>query len=348
MLKIGVIGCGKITQVRHAPEYAEHPDCELVAWYDVLPERAQEMADTFGGTVCSSVEELLSHKPDAVSVCVANTDHAAVTVKALEAGCHVLCEKPMATTLDDCLLMISAAEKAGKRLLIGHNQRFARAHAEGRRMIQAGDIGRILAFHTTFAHPGPEGWTGQSNSWFFDKFRAAFGAMADLGIHKTDLLHFLLGEPIVGVSAVMGTLDKTTPDGEPISVDDNALCLYQAQSGALGQMHVSWTNYGEEDNSTKLFGTKGVLRFYDDPEYSLILEKRNGETVRLKLDELTSNKKQTSGQRTSTGVIDDFIESIQTGKTSIMDASEALQSMRVIFAASQSAEEKRFIAVSQD
>lgn len=346
MLKIGVIGCGKITQVRHAPEYDENPNCQLVAWYDAIPERAQAMAAQYGGTVCASVDELLKLRPDAVSVCVANADHAAVTIKALEAGCHVLCEKPMATTLEDCIAMAEAAERAGKRLMLGHNQRYAKSHVKAREMIEAGEIGRIVAFHTTFAHPGPEGWTGQANSWFFDKSRAAFGAMADLGIHKTDLLHYLLGESIVSVTAMLGTVDKTYPDGSPISVDDNALCIYRTESGALGQMHVSWTNYGEEDNSTVLFGTKGKLRLYDDAEYSVIFEPRDGgEPVRLAIDEMTSNKKQTTGGRTSTGVIDAFVESVLTGKPSVADAQEALKAMRVIFAADRSAREGRTVNV---
>ena len=340
MLKIGVIGCGKITQVRHAPEYDENPNCQLVAWYDAIPERAQEMADKFGGVVCQSVEELLKQELDAVSVCVANADHASVTIKALEAGCHVLCEKPMATTLEDCIAMAETAKRTGKRLMLGHNQRYAKSHVKAREMIEAGEIGKIVAFHTTFAHPGPEGWTGLANSWFFDKSRAAFGAMADLGIHKTDLLHYLLGESIVSVTAMMGAVDKTYPDGSPISVDDNALCIYRSESGALGQMHVSWTNYGEEDNSTILFGTKGKLRLYDDPEYSVIFEPRDGsEPLKLVIDEMTSNKKQTTGGRTSTGVIDAFVDSLLTGKPTVADADEALKAMRVIFAADKSARE---------
>lgn len=347
MFKIGIIGCGKITQVRHAPEYAENSQCQLTAWYDAIPERAQAMATEFGGTVYDSVEALLQSGVDAVSVCVSNVDHAAVTIQALEAGCHVLCEKPMATTLEDCLRMAAAAQKSGRRLLIGHNQRLARAHVEARCRIQNGDIGRVLAFHTTFAHPGPEGWTGLQNSWFFDKRRAAFGAMADLGIHKTDLLHYLLGEPIVQVSAMLGTVHKTLPDGSPISVDDNALCLYRTRSGAMGQLHVSWTNYGVEDNSTRIYGTEGVLRLYDDPECSLILEKKDGTVERCKLDLLTSNKEQTSGGRTSTGVIDCFVEAIANGQPSVLDAEEALSAMRVIFAAEQSAAEGRAVSIDQ-
>ena len=111
MLRIGIIGCGKITQVRHAPEYAENADCMLAAWYDALPERAQAMADLYGGKVCASIEELLAMELDAVSVCVANRAHAEVSIRAMEAGCHVLCEKPMAVTMDRCLPQTNAPAK---------------------------------------------------------------------------------------------------------------------------------------------------------------------------------------------------------------------------------------------
>ncbi len=339
MLRIGIIGCGKITQVRHAPEYAENPACELAAFYDFIPERAKSMAEEYGGQAYASIDELLDSGLDAVSVCVANADHAAVTIKALKRNLHVLCEKPMATTLADCEAMAQAAKDAKRTLMIGHNQRLTKAHTEARKRIEAGEIGKILSFHTTFGHPGPEGWTGQKNSWFFDKNRAAFGALADLGIHKTDLLHYLLGEPIISVQAMFCTLDKKYPDGSPVAVDDNAFCIYGTQSGATGQMHVSWTFYGPEDNSTILYGTEGIIRCYADPVYSLIIEHKDGRAQKLELDELTSNEKQTTGGRTNTGVIDTFVRSVETGKPSVCDVSEAIQSMRVIFAAERAARE---------
>ena len=337
MLKIGIIGCGKITQVRHAPEYDENPNCRLAGFYDFMPERAQKMAALYGARAYDSMEALLDSGLDAVSVCTTNATHAENAVKALKKGLHVLCEKPMATSLEDCEAMVQAARESGKILMLGHNQRFARAHAAGRKLIQEGGIGRVLAFHTTFGHPGPEGWTGEKNSWFFDKKRAAFGAMADLGIHKTDLIHFLLGEPIVRVQAILSTVDKKYPDGTPISVDDNAFCLYTTKSGVTGAMHVSWTFYGQEDNSTRVYGTGGILRLYDDPQYSMILEKPDGQVERYQLDQLTSNKEQTAGGRTSTGVIDAFVESILSGKRAPIDGAEALKAMRVVFAAQQSA-----------
>lgn len=348
MLKIGIIGCGKITQVRHAPEYAENPNCELVAFYDYFPERAQALAKEFGGVAYATMEELLDSGVDAVSVCTANVAHAEATIAALERGIHVLCEKPMATTLADCEAMAAAAKKSGKLLMLGHNQRFARAHVKAHEMIAAGELGKVLSFHTMFGHPGPEGWTGEANSWFFDKKRAAFGAMADLGIHKTDLMHYLLGDPIVKVSATMAAIDKKYPDGTPIAVDDNAFCLYTTASGAIGTMHVSWTNYGVEDNSTRIYGTKGVLRCYDDPECSLIFEKKDGTVERMKLDLMTSNKEQTSGGRTSTGVIDEFIDCILTGREPVSSSAEAIRAMRVIFAAEESVKTGCAVTVNQD
>lgn len=336
-MKVGIIGCGKITEVRHAPEYSENPHCEIVAWYDAIPARALAMAEKFGGQVYASVDELLQSGVDAVSVCVANNAHADVTIRALDAGCHVLCEKPMAVTAQECELMLEASKRNGKRLLLGHNQRFAAAHIKAREMINAGEIGHVLAFHTTFAHPGPEGWTGQKNSWFFDRSSASFGALGDLGIHKTDLIHYLLNEPIVRVTAMMGTLDKRYPDGSLIAVDDNAFCIYQTKSGAIGQMHAGWTNYASENNSTQIYGTKGVLHLYEDPEYSLVMERRDGEKIKLQLDELTTNEDQTIGNRINTGVIDHFVEAVISQKPSVIDADVAIWAMRVVFAAWESA-----------
>lgn len=337
MLRIGIIGCGRISQVRHVPEYAENPHCSVTAYFDTLSNRAEMFAAEYGGKAYDSIPALLESGVDAVSICVSNEAHAVATIQALQAGCHVLCEKPMATTLQECIDMMEAAEACGKLLLLGHNQRFAKAHIKARQLIADGLIGRVLTFHTRFGHHGPEGWTGLADSWFFDKRQAAFGAIMDLGIHKTDLMHFLLDEPIVEVSAFVSTLDKKHADGSPIHVDDNAICLYRTRSGIPGTMHASWTFYGQEDNSTRIYGTEGILRCYDDPKDSLIFERRDGTIERFPLDHMTTNSEQTSGLRANTRVIDAFVDAILHGKKSPIDCQEALKAMRVIFAAAQSA-----------
>ena len=347
MLKIGIIGCGKITEVRHAPEYAENPNCQLVAFFDVVPERAKALAEQYGGVAYDSIEALLASDVDAVSVCVANAYHAQASIQALKAGKHVLCEKPMATTPEDCEAMVAAAKAAGKFLMIGQNQRLAKAHVKAREIIESGEMGKVITFETHFAHPGPEGWTGVRDSWFFDKKVASFGVMADLGVHKTDLIHYLTGKKIVRTSAVLATLNKTFSDGRPITVDDNAYAIYTMEDGVVGTMHVSWTNYGNENNSTKIYMEGGVLRMYDDPKYSLIVEKRDGEVIPYELDLLTSNKEQTSGGRTSTGVIDAFVESIVTNTPPAISGESAMHAMKVVFANEQSAQLGKAVDVQQ-
>ena len=154
---------------------------------------------------------------DAVSVCVANFAHADLSIQALKAGKHVLCEKPMAITLEECQTMLAEAEKAGKRLLIGQNQRLAKAHAKAKELVAAGEIGRVITFRTFFGHGGPETWsiTPGKNTWFFDKKRAAMGAMACLlytsrqaGDQYGDHLHRLRSVQVRGgkYSAVPGDL----------------------------------------------------------------------------------------------------------------------------------------------
>ncbi len=340
MIKVVVIGCGKIAQVRHLPEYAQNPKAKIEAVYDLNYERAEEIASAYRAAACRNVEELLENPEiEAVSICVANAFHCEMAIKALRAGKHVLCEKPMAITLDECESMVREAEAAGRFLMIGHNQRLAKAHVKARELIESGEIGRILTFQSTFGHSGPETWTVDGkNNWFFDKGKAAFGAMADLGIHKTDLVQFLTGKKIVGVTARIETLDKKDSEGNFIGVDDNAICIYQMEDHILGTMTASWTYYGPEDNSTILYGTKGVMRIYDDPQYALIVEKRDGTAAFYQAEQIQTNENQTKS-----GVIDAWIEALEKGREPEISGKNVLSAMRAVFAALDSAREGRTI-----
>lgn len=348
MLGIGIIGCGKITQVRHAPEYLENPDAHIVGFFDMDAQRAKATAAKFGGRAYESMAQMLADPGiQAVSVNVANIAHAEVSIAALQSGKHVLCEKPMAVTRDECEAMVAAARRADRRLLIGHNQRLANAHVRGREMLRKGLVGRPLSFRTVFGHPGPEFWTGKQDSWFVSKASAHFGVLGDLGIHKTDVIHYLLDDPIVRVSAVMHTMDKRYTTGELVDVEDNALCLYETRGGVPGSMQVSWTFYSGEDNSTRIWGTNGLLRLYDDPQYSLIWEPSEGNIERHRLDELTTNEDQNAGKHTNTGVIDEFVGAVSEGRPSVLDGAVALRAMRVVFAAEESARTGRRMDVEQ-
>lgn len=333
-VKVGIIGCGKIAQVRHIPEYEGNPDAELYGLFDINKERAEELAKLHNCRAYSTYEELLADPEiDAVSVCVANSAHAEISIAALRAGKHVLCEKPMAITLEECEDMVRTAKEQGRYLMIGQNQRLAKAHIKAKELIKEGAIGDILTFRTTFGHGGPETWSVDPGRdvWFFDKTRAAMGAMADLGIHKTDLIQYLTGQKIVETQAVLTTLDKRDSTGNLIGVDDNAICIYKLEGGALGTMTASWTYYGAEDNTTVIYGTKGILRLYDDPVYSVQLIGAGGEKVLYEIDQI-----QTNDNQTKSGVIDLFVESLVNQKEPEISGESVLSAMRAVFGSIES------------
>lgn len=344
-MKVGIIGCGRIAQTRHIPEYAKNAKAQLAGYYDFNVERAKELAAVYGGKVYDSADALLADQEiDAVSICTANHAHGEIAVKALRSGKHVLCEKPMAVSLEECKAMVCAAAESGRQLMIGQNQRFARAHVKAKELLMEGVIGKVLTFRTTFGHGGPETWSidGGANSWFFDKERAAMGAMADLGVHKTDLIQFLLGEEVTAVTARLLTLDKRNESGEPIGVDDNAVCIYEMEHGAIGTMTASWTYYGSEDNSTVLYGTKGILKIYDDPDHSISVLLKNGERFLYDMDKI-----QTNDNQTKSGIIDAFVEALETGTKVPVSGEEVLSAMEAVFACQQSSRENRRIIIRE-
>ena len=156
--------------------------------------------------------------------------------------------------------------------------------------------------------------------------------MADLGIHKTDLIQYLTGQRVSAVTAYMGTLDKKDSEGNPIGVDDNAICIYEMDGGAEGKMPASWTHYGPEDNSTVLYGTKGIMYIYTDPEYAVVIEYKDGTREQWNLDQI-----QTNDSQTSSGVIDLWMESLVQHCPPEISGEEALSAMRAVFAALESA-----------
>ena len=320
-MNVGIIGCGKIAQTRHIPEYFANPNADIIGYYDFIYERAESMAKQYGGRAFSSVEELLSCPDiDAVSVCTANDAHAATAIAALKAGKHVLCEKPMATSMEECRAMVEEAHRAGKMLMIGHNQRFMVEHVRAKKMLEDGVIGRVLTFKTCFGHAGPDQWSVDkgTGNWFFDKSRSAFGAIADLGIHKTDLIQFLLDSEVAEIRAMASTLDKSYADGTPVNVEDNAICLYRMENGVIGSMTASWTYYGEEDNSTVIYGTEGIMKIYGG-SHCIEICRKNGE--RISYETLPQS---------SSGVIDHFLDCLINKAETQISGEQILSAMNVM------------------
>ncbi|WP_462410762.1 Gfo/Idh/MocA family protein [Neobacillus sp. Marseille-QA0830] len=327
-MNVGIIGCGSIARFRHAPEYKANPHVEEMVFFDRSLERAKELANEFGGRAVETVEELYED-PEivAISDCSSNDAHHIYSTNALLHGKHVLCEKPLAINVECAEKILEAERSSGMKLMVDHNQRFTKAHRKAKEIIDKKELGEVLTFKTCFGHQGPESWgVDKSNeTWFFKKDRSYTGVAGDLGIHKIDLIHYLLDDVVDEVHAFHGALDKVDENGEPIGVCDNVVCALKTKKGRLGTASFSWTYYGSEDNSTTIYCQKGIIKIYQHPVDQLIVETKDGAIIKYELEPI-----QTNNNQTTTGIIDSFIDAILHDKVPLVTGQQALSALKVI------------------
>jgi predicted dehydrogenase len=342
-VKYGVIGCGAIAQRRHIPECIANPDSVLIGIAEFNQSRCDELGKLYGvKSFCDHKDLLKMGEIDAVVVSGPNALHAPQTIDALNAGKHVLCEKPMAVTRDEARAMIEAAKKNNKFLMIGLNQRLMPPHVRAKEIIKTGRLGKVLSFRTAFKHPGPEGWSvDAAKSWFFRKDQAFMGVTGDLGIHKADLKRWLLDQEFTEVGGMITTLDKRDPEGNLIALDDNAILTLKTDSGIIGSMILSWTNYGLEENYTVLYCQRGVMSLGTDPTYGVVVDYKNGERELHKVGQMSTNAKQVAS-----GVIDAFTKSILEGKAPEINGIEGYKSLDVILTAQEAAKAGKSLKIS--
>jgi predicted dehydrogenase len=274
-LKIGVIGCGAITQYLHAPDIHNTFDAELVACCDLLPEKAKAIAESYGteAEIYTDYRKLLAQSAaEAIVVATPNVLHGPITIDALKSGRHVLVEKPMATSSAEAKKMVETAKKAGKLLMVNQCQRLEPTHLKAKEVLDSGMLGRVLHVSGIFGHNGPDNWS-PTGKWFFKKAEARFGSMADLGIHKADLLRWLTGKEIAEIGAFVERLHKKG------NVDDNFVSCIKFTDGTVGTLSSSWTVYGRSESHTIFHCENGTLRLNTEPgrDVAVYLEKPKGD-----------------------------------------------------------------------
>lgn len=342
-VRVAIIGCGKITMTRHAPEYCKNQSVEIKGFYDSDYLRANTLVQSYGGRIYDSVDDILGDSEiDAVSICVPNHYHASLSIKSLMSGKHVLCEKPMAINLEESRQMLAAEAQSGKVLMIGHNQRLLPTHQKAHELLSTGAIGKPLSIQSNFKHGGPENWSVENSNktWFFKRDQANFGVLGDLGSHKIDIIRYITGLEVRDIFTMKSTLDKRYNDGHLIDLEDNAVCIFHMIDGTPCVLNLSWTNYGEEDNSTIIYGTRGVMKIFGGDDADIVLEMIDHTTVKYNIGAI-----QTNTYQTSSGVIDEFITAILEHRRSIVTGIDGHNTLAVMIAANQSAELGKWIEV---
>lgn len=266
--RFAIIGCGRIAN-RHAEHIANNGT--LVAVCDVDREKADELAGKTGAKAFYSVEELLDEADeiDVVSVCSPNGLHASHTIQALRAGCHVLCEKPMAINVFDCGEMIKEAEKANRRLFIVKQNRFNPPVEALKARMESGSMGKIYSFQLSCFWNRNDAY--YENSWKGSKDLDG-GTLFTQFSHFIDLLYWLFGD----VKRVNSMLANSAHQ-EVIDFEDNGVINFEFHNGVLGAMNFTVNSYGKNmEGSLTVFGEKGTVKV--GGQYLNELEYQNLET----------------------------------------------------------------------
>ena len=243
-MKIGIIGCGGIAG-QHLLGYKECEDVEIAAGVDVDLQRALNVAGA--DHAYTSFHEMLGkEKLDAVSVCTPPKFHKDAVCAALEAGVHVLCEKPLGFNASDAREMMDCARRTGKLLVTAFCHRFHEPVMTAKELIKAGKIGKVIMFRNRFGGKGD-----MTQVWFSDPAISGGGNLPDTSIHSIDLFRYLVGNPIK-VAGAVATADSR------YKVEDCCALMLQTRDGAIGMIEASWTSPGSA-NVIEIYGTDGAI-----------------------------------------------------------------------------------------
>lgn len=338
-MNIAIIGCGAIARIRHAPAVAENLDAVLYAVCDPVRKNADSLAEKYHTKAVYDINDVLSDKQvDAVIVCTPERFHCANVVAALEAGKHVLCEKPLAMNVDEGRKIMEAWQSSGKTLMVAFAQRLYQEHQLARKLLREGVIGKPIAFRTALAHHGVEYATIEAPAPdFFDRKLAGIGdVMLSVGCHRVDLVSYLFDSSIAAVSALTPTIDKRYANGNLIDAADHAMINVEMENGIVGTIWISWCNYGSFEHGTQIYGTEGTIHVGEDP--GVVVRKRNGQVQEYSVPEDAN-----AGQK----ITRHFVAVLNGSETAVCDGMDGLHCLQAMAAVEYSNQEQRRILVSE-
>jgi len=266
-LKYGIIGCGGIAQSKHLPSIKKIADVEIIALCDIIPAKAEKLNKELNdgkGKVFNDYRELLKEDLDVVCVLTPNNSHCEITVSALNAGKHVMCEKPMAKNYEEAKAMLSAKDKSGKLLTIAYQNRYRADSFFLKAECENGTLGEIYyAEATAIRRRAVPTW-----GVFLDEEKQGGGPLIDIGTHALDLTLFMMNnyEPAYAVGTVYHKLNKDKNTGNAwgdwdpniFTVEDSAFGFIVMKNGATIVLKSSWAlnTIDVREAVTTLCGTK--------------------------------------------------------------------------------------------
>jgi UDP-N-acetylglucosamine 3-dehydrogenase len=330
-VRVGVVSFAHV----HAPPYASVLSsldaADFVGVADAAAARGREAADKFGVRFFEDARGLFE-AVDAVVVCSENKNHMEDTLAALESGVHVLCEKPISTTVEDARAMIRASEEAGRQLRVAFSVRYLPAVRQAREIVRSGGIGRVLAVNGTNHGQIPGGW-------FLDPELAGGGAVMDHTVHVADALRWMLGTEAKNVYAEIGTFFGAE------GIDDGAILTLELEGGAMADgafatIDPSWSR-GEGyptwgDVTLRITGTSGVLNVDAFAQRLTTFDHEAGKTAWTY-----------TGEDMNLLMLEDFLRGVAEGSPAGASGLDGLRALEIVLAAYRSAEDNEPKAVER-
>lgn len=327
-MRWGLVGAGAIGRVR-AQALQGLKDCELVAVADVDRQRARAVVPSPKVRAFDGYEEMLrSDEIEAIIVSTPPPSHEEIVVAAFEAGKHVLCEKPLANSVEACRRMVETAHRTGRILATGFNHRYFPAVQFVKRTLDSGAIGELDHVRAFAGHTGLSEF---SAPWMFDKQVMGGGALVDNGIHIIDLARHLLGE----VEEVFGA--ATTNVWNLDRSEDNGIAILRSPAGKHAILQATWAEWKGYRFYVEAYGDKGMARAYYAPmmSMSVVMDKAGGARRRkynfypLNMIREKLSGWQTTAMRAFRQEIMDFLKLCQGEKGNIADGFAGFRAVEI-------------------
>ncbi|MDF0661694.1 MULTISPECIES: Gfo/Idh/MocA family oxidoreductase [unclassified Rhizobium] len=328
-VKWGLIGASRIAAEWVMPAIREATDSEVVAVQGSDKDRVETYARAHGIPLAfSSVDDLLASDVDAVYISNTNEKHAPCAIRALQAGKHVLDEKPMAMSVKDAQAMVGLASDKGLVLGVNHHLRSMNSHRKLRELVADGVLGDLVAVRIMFGVLLPQANRG----WRTESADAGAGVFFDLSVHDADLLHFVLGEKIVQIAAFTSNNGISSQ-----GIEDTVAAIARTESGLLVQITESFA-MPHAKTTFELHGTKASA-FAED-----VLLQRAGGTISLSID---GSRVPVAVEHSNAypRVINAFNDSIRGEGRPVVTGEDGLASLKLAIAAREAARTGQVIAV---
>jgi predicted dehydrogenase len=327
-MKVGMISFAHMHALSYAKYLVQHPEAQLAGIWDADQQRGSKMAKQFETEFYIELDELLKTDIEVVIICSENVNHKEQVLKAASYKKQILCEKPIATEVEDAIEMINACEEHDVILQVAYPVRFAPAIQKVKEIIQSGKIGEVIAVNATNHGQMPGGW-------FVEKELSGGGSATDHIVHIMDLLRWILNDEVKNVYAEFDTRFYD------IDVEDCGLVMLELESGVIASIDPSWSRpktfptWG--DVTMEIVGTEGALSVDAFKQHSLLYNDHDGKI-----------QQQPWSEDMDEGLINDFIACVKSKCKPSITGNDGLRTLEVVKAAYQSNDLKETVLLKRN